>query len=373
MSRRTQRLDILTAAGLAQSDRDRELRQGQRDAATTNRWAGALSSLIPAATNAAGAVYDTAGDAAVNDATALAASKSDVVDQQEANDIVEANFKEPENAGILDNLMKPVRSKARAAATTALSSSAKANTATREAKAAAEKKAADEALERARRDARESFNDEQAFDAKQRADEIEEMKLGLKEREVSVKEKPKPAKPGPSPEAIARREKQDKKLDLEIAALEGKGSDATPLRDEFNKNPAVKEYNAAAVEFDKMSGAAAAPGAAGDIALIFSFMKLLDPGSVVKETEFANAQNATGVPDQIRNQWNKLKNGERLNPDQRKDFLAQAAGFLAAQKKARDAAVSRYSKLATKKGAAAEDVVDVAGADAEFDEFMGAP
>ena len=54
--------------------------------------------------------------------------------------------------------------------------------------------------------------------------------------------------------------------------------------------------------------------AAGDISLIFGFMKMLDPGSVVREGEFATAQNAAGIPDQIKNAYNRALSGERLNP-----------------------------------------------------------
>lgn len=63
---------------------------------------------------------------------------------------------------------------------------------------------------------------------------------------------------------------------------------------------------------------------AGDLALIFNYMKLLDPGSVVREGEFATAQNATGVPQRVVNAYNQLLSGERLNPAQRKNFTDQA-------------------------------------------------
>jgi hypothetical protein len=64
--------------------------------------------------------------------------------------------------------------------------------------------------------------------------------------------------------------------------------------------------------------------AAGDLALIFNYMKMLDPGSVVREGEFATAQNAAGVPDRIWNLYNKTITGERLSGDQRKMFAKQA-------------------------------------------------
>jgi hypothetical protein len=53
-------------------------------------------------------------------------------------------------------------------------------------------------------------------------------------------------------------------------------------------------------------------------------MKMLDPGSVVREGEFATAQNAAGIPDQVRNAYNRAMSGERLNPTQRNMFKSQA-------------------------------------------------
>lgn len=68
----------------------------------------------------------------------------------------------------------------------------------------------------------------------------------------------------------------------------------------------------------------AKPDAAGDLSMIFAFMKLLDPNSVVREQEFANAQNAAGVPDRVRNLYNQMMQGTRLAPEQRQQFIAQA-------------------------------------------------
>ena len=64
--------------------------------------------------------------------------------------------------------------------------------------------------------------------------------------------------------------------------------------------------------------------AVGDLSLIFGYMKMLDPGSVVREGEFATAQNAAGVPDRVMNVYNRIVSGERLNSDQRKAFKGQA-------------------------------------------------
>src|SRR5690606_34926922 len=49
--------------------------------------------------------------------------------------------------------------------------------------------------------------------------------------------------------------------------------------------------------------------AAGDLALIFNYMKLLDPTSVVREGEFATAQNSGSVPNRVIALYNNLLNG----------------------------------------------------------------
>lgn len=62
----------------------------------------------------------------------------------------------------------------------------------------------------------------------------------------------------------------------------------------------------------------------GDIALIYGYMKMLDPGSVVREGEFATASNSSGVPVAIQNLYNKAISGQRLTEGQRKTFKSQA-------------------------------------------------
>ena len=76
--------------------------------------------------------------------------------------------------------------------------------------------------------------------------------------------------------------------------------------------------------------------AAGDIGLIFNYMKMLDPGSTVREGEFATAANAAGVPDRIANMYNKLQSGERLTSAQRYSYYKQSEGIYEKSKKRAD-------------------------------------
>ncbi len=88
------------------------------------------------------------------------------------------------------------------------------------------------------------------------------------------------------------------------------------------------------------------PSAASDVALVYSFMKILDPTSVVRESEYATAQNAAGVPDQVRNLWNRVLNGERLNDAQRADFVNQARTVYAVRERGYQGAQQNYRGIA---------------------------
>lgn len=93
------------------------------------------------------------------------------------------------------------------------------------------------------------------------------------------------------------------------------------LRKEYDQQS--KNFVTARIGFEKLQEASLGDSsAAKDLSLIFGYMKLLDPTSVVRESEQASASNAAGVPDRIRNIWNRLRTGERLTPEQRADFIS---------------------------------------------------
>ena len=94
---------------------------------------------------------------------------------------------------------------------------------------------------------------------------------------------------------------------------------ANDLRDEHTKNSG--EYIKVRDAYGRVLSSGVNPTAAGDLALIFNYMKMLDPGSTVREGEFANAQNSGSLSDRIIAQYNSVNAGTRLSQPQRSDFL----------------------------------------------------
>lgn len=100
----------------------------------------------------------------------------------------------------------------------------------------------------------------------------------------------------------------------------------TDYRKEFEQRQDVKSFVTARNQYYALRKTALNPNATAsdDISSVYSFMKALDPQSVVREGEFATAQNATGVPDRMKNYYNQMLKGTRLNASQRQDMVNTA-------------------------------------------------
>lgn len=114
------------------------------------------------------------------------------------------------------------------------------------------------------------------------------------------------------------------------------------MRKEYNSLDEVKAFKPVRAAFLKVKQSAEKPSAAGDLALVFNYMKILDPGSVVREGEFKTAADATAwlqkseangvaIPAPIAQAIRKLKDGTILTDAQRKDFVNIARKAASAQ------------------------------------------
>jgi hypothetical protein len=120
------------------------------------------------------------------------------------------------------------------------------------------------------------------------------------------------------------------------------------LRKEFLKES--KEFSDISNRISNVFAGAKNPSAAGDLSLIFSYMKMLDPSSTVREGEFATAANTGSVPDVLRSRYNKVISGERLAPDVRADFVRRSVQIYQAQKRNHKQREVEYKRLAAAQG-----------------------
>jgi len=97
--------------------------------------------------------------------------------------------------------------------------------------------------------------------------------------------------------------------------------------------------------------------AAGDMSKIFGFMKILDPSSTVREGEYASAENARGVPDTVKAQYNKVISGQRLTPAQRTQFTQAAGDLVGSQKQQFEGQKKFFENIAVKNKIAPESVI----------------
>lgn len=151
------------------------------------------------------------------------------------------------------------------------------------------------------------------------------------------------------------------KVELENSKLKAPDYDAeSKLRGEYFTRTKDNKYNEVAQTYEKILNVP--DTAAGDLGLIFSYMRLLDPSSTVREGEFANAQNAAGVPDQILNSYNKALTGQRLNPNQRQEFRSAALSYVEPVVKQQKEAEAYYTQLAMQQGIDPQRIIGGYGA-----------
>ena len=102
------------------------------------------------------------------------------------------------------------------------------------------------------------------------------------------------------------------------------------LGSKFKAEPIYKDFNDMKSAFGQVVSSLSAGTPIGDVAGATKIMKLLDPGSVVRESELAIAMQASGRMDRLQNYFNNFMTGQKLTPTQRDDFQALANELYAA-------------------------------------------
>jgi hypothetical protein len=115
------------------------------------------------------------------------------------------------------------------------------------------------------------------------------------------------------------------------------------LRSEHQRN--AKDYITRRNNFNTLE-AAAGGTAIDDHALIFSYLKVLDPRSTVREGEFAAVRDTTGLPDRVKNYLNQIWQGNKLTAKQRSEILSQSAAQFEVATRSQNQLDDEYRRLA---------------------------
>jgi hypothetical protein len=117
---------------------------------------------------------------------------------------------------------------------------------------------------------------------------------------------------------------------------------------EVNKNPQIKAVGEQFKNLAEIKELGTTPS--DDIALIFKYMKTLDPNSVVRETEFQTVGNAGGLPTQIQNIYNSYTTGNKLTPEIRRDIKKSADSVVRGSLKSVESTISDFVNQAKYRG-----------------------
>ena len=98
----------------------------------------------------------------------------------------------------------------------------------------------------------------------------------------------------------------------------------------FKNEPIYKDYSDMQSAFNQVVSSLSQGTPIGDVAGATKVMKLLDPGSVVRESELAIAMAASGRMDRLQNYFSNMMSGQKLTPTQRDDFKALSNELYAA-------------------------------------------
>lgn len=165
---------------------------------------------------------------------------------------------------------------------------------------------------------------------------------------------------------MAGEQGKDRRAEVMAGRNEVKDQRATrteeaKLRNELQQKS--KDFVTIRDNYARISRVAKNPSPAGDLSLIFSYMKLLDPGSTVRESEFQNAEKAAPILTRYGLDFNKLGSvwaGKKLTDEQRADFIARSNDLYSAQKELHDQTRGEYRRLTEAAGGRPENV-DVIG------------
>jgi hypothetical protein len=186
------------------------------------------------------------------------------------------------------------------------------------------------------------------------ADAVESGSLGARDAATELLKKPAATK------GVVMGDRLVNPMTGEVMADLSGGYDAEAVgkaRKEFTSQAFVKDFSNQTAAYARVMSSVEDPSPSGDLALIFNFMKVLDPGSTVREGEFATAAQAGKVDDRVLNMYNRVLAGETLTAAQRADFANRATMLYAGADRQYKSLADQYSAFAKAAGLPPDQVI----------------
>lgn len=174
------------------------------------------------------------------------------------------------------------------------------------------------------------------------------------------------------PEMKGKRGTEEyKKAYMNITARGQQGDfrNESSMRKEFLTLPEVKDYPTVQQQSQRALAALKASGdnmVAVDQSIITTFNKMLDPTSVVRESEYARTAQDMALLNRIKGKWDKLSTGGAgLTSEERQAMARMVSAFKDIADEQYNQQVDYYSGLAERYGYQPENVVRLGGKKAE--------
>ena len=176
-------------------------------------------------------------------------------------------------------------------------------------------------------------------------------------------------------QALAKSKVEMKRFENELKDYDDSAKGWTPVKQKQGMIDKFRgEYKKSAEPFIKRQAAYQTlinteDTGAGDLALIFSYMKILDPGVSVMEGDVVNVKNATGKMRKTMNLYNSAITGQAFGSDaERQEFRDQAKLFMDTATTVNEATKKGYTDILKRRNFTDDEISGVFSTVKEFED-----
>jgi hypothetical protein len=164
-----------------------------------------------------------------------------------------------------------------------------------------------------------------------------------------------------------------KQKELEIQGAQNYQTRAGKLRDDYTKTLNDLKIPETQTAYQRLTAAVSDPSGASDLALMASYMKLIDPSMTLRPGMLANAENSGSVPQKVQARYNRIVNGERMSASERAEYVAAGSKVYSQTARQVNAIQKDYTDKAQRANVKPEDVLTNTGAPAAPGEIGQGP